>query len=110
MEFVGYDESIPERRIDQLRSASHRYLLTPTSGQEISRWYGWRPMTWDSLPIIGKVPRLENAYLATGHNMLGMSLATATGKLVAELITGASPHLDIDVFSPARFSTNELRA
>ena len=34
-------------------------------------WYGWRPMTWDSLPVIGRTPQLENAYLATGHNMLG---------------------------------------
>jgi D-amino-acid dehydrogenase len=60
-------------------------------------------MTWDSLPIIGRVPKLENAYLATGHNMLGLSLATATGKLIAELIGGRVPHLDPTAYSPRRF-------
>ncbi len=43
-------------------------------------------MTWDVLPTIGRTPRLSNAYLATGHNMLGLSLATATGKLISEIV------------------------
>ena len=43
------------------------------------------------------------AYLATGHNMLGMSLATATGRLVTEIVQRQTPHIDADVFSPARF-------
>ena len=60
-------------------------------------------MTRDSLPIIGTTPRLANAFLATGHNMLGMILATATGKLVAELIEGQPPHLDPAPLSPRRF-------
>ncbi len=60
-------------------------------------------MTWDSLPIIGSVPRLENAYLATGHNMLGLSLATATGKLVKEIVLRQTPHIDAGPYSPARF-------
>ena len=60
-------------------------------------------MTWDSLPIIGPAPKLSNVHLATGHNMLGVSLATATGKLVAEMMTGRDPHLDVSAFSPARF-------
>lgn len=104
MEFVGYDETIPEARIQQLRTAADRYLLPSAETTELTRWYGWRPMTWDSLPIIGKVPKLDNAYLATGHNMLGMSLATATGKLIAELIAGEQPHLDVRPYSPARFA------
>jgi D-amino-acid dehydrogenase len=60
-------------------------------------------MTWDSLPIIGRVPGLANACLATGHNMLGMSLATATGRLIAELIQDRPPHIDPAPYSPARF-------
>ena len=103
MEFVGFDESIPEKRIKQLLSAAENYLHTPYTNQEISRWYGWRPMTWDSLPIIGPAPGLTNTFLATGHNMLGMSLATATGKLIAELMTDRTPHLDVTAFSPDRF-------
>jgi D-amino-acid dehydrogenase len=60
-------------------------------------------MTWDSLPIIGRAPRLENTYLATGHNMLGMSLAAVTGKLITEIVQGQTPHIDTNAFSPTRF-------
>ena len=60
-------------------------------------------MTWDSLPIIGATPQLKNAYLATGHNMLGLSLAPSTGRLVTELVTGESTHIDATPFSPSRF-------
>jgi D-amino-acid dehydrogenase len=103
MEFAGYDESIPEKRIRQLHDSAKPYLITPSGPGPEKTWYGWRPMTWDSLPIIGQVPRLSNAFLSTGHNMLGMSLATATGKLVAEIMEGVSPHLDPAPFSPRRF-------
>jgi D-amino-acid dehydrogenase len=105
MEFVGYDTSIPAYRIQQLRDAARPFLKASVDGEAKETWYGWRPMTWDSLPIIGPVPQLSNAHLATGHNMLGMSLATSTGKLIAEMLSGAPPHIDISPFSPARFTT-----
>jgi D-amino-acid dehydrogenase len=103
MEFVGYDASIPERRIQQLRDAARPYLVASVDGKACETWFGWRPMTWDSLPIIGPVPGLHNGFLATGHNMLGMSLAPATGRLIAEIICGEKPHLDTTPYSPARF-------
>ncbi|MCC7424522.1 MAG: FAD-dependent oxidoreductase [Planctomycetaceae bacterium] len=103
MEFVGFDTSIPERRIQQLRDSAAPYLVNPVGKGRQEAWYGWRPMTWDSLPIIGAVPRLSNAWLATGHNMLGMSLATSTGRLISEMIVGQPPHIDPAPFSPARF-------
>ncbi len=103
MEFAGFDESIPERRIQQLKDSAKPYLVTPCGGGREETWYGWRPMTWDSVPIIGAVPRLENVYLATGHNMLGMSLATATGRLVMEMLTGQPPHIDPTPYRVTRF-------
>ena len=60
-------------------------------------------MTPDSLPLIGPSPALQNVYLAVGHNMLGLSMATGTGKLVAELVTGGRPHLDPTPYRPNRF-------
>ena len=64
-------------------------------------------MTWGSLPIIGRVPRLDNAYLATGHNTLGLTLATGTGtgtgKLIAEIIQEQPTHIESTAFSPERF-------
>ncbi len=103
MEFAGFDESIRERRIQQLRNSAEPYLIEPHTDDVEEKWFGWRPMTWDSLPIIGRAPRLENAWLATGHNMLGLSLGPATGRLVAEMIQGKETHIDAEPFSPGRF-------
>lgn len=103
MELVGYDTSIPQHRMVQLRQSAEPYLVEPHTPATQAKWYGWRPMTWDSLPIIGRSPRLDNAYLATGHNMLGMSLATGTGRLIAEIIGGKTPYIDAKPYSPDRF-------
>jgi D-amino-acid dehydrogenase len=104
MEFAGYDATIPPRRIQQLRESAAPYLVAAPPDGPAETWYGWRPMTWDSLPIIGRVPKLGNAYLATGHNMLGLSLATATGRLIAELTGDRVPHIDPAPYSPRRFA------
>ena len=103
MEFYGYDTSISPRRIEQLRRSAEPYLTTPHTTEEYERWYGWRPMTWDSLPIIGPVPNTSNAHVATGHNMLGLSLATATGKLISEMVSGQPTHIPVDAFRVERF-------
>ena len=60
-------------------------------------------MTYDSLPIIDRSPTYENVYIAAGHNMLGLSMAPATGKLVAELAGGAAPHVDPTPYRLSRF-------
>lgn len=103
MEFVGFDTSIPAARIQQLKDSAAPYLVEPYTNIIQDTWYGWRPMTWDSLPIIGRTPRLENAWLATGHNMLGISLAAGTGRLIAEMLLGQATVIDTAAFSPARF-------
>ena len=105
MEFAGFDTKIPKHRIDQLRRSAEPYLVSPYSNSETEteRWFGWRPMTWDSMPIIGRVPHLENAFLATGHNMLGLSMSPATGRLITEMISGTNPHIDPKPYAPDRF-------
>ena len=104
MEFAGFDDSIPRSRIEQLKNSARPYLKTPEGAVEEDTWYGWRPMTWDSLPILGRVPRLPNALLATGHNMLGLSLAPMTGKAIADLVAERPSDLPLTALSPARFS------
>lgn len=66
-------------------------------------WYGYRPCSADGLPFIGKAPAYENAVIATGHAMVGMSLGAATGKLATELITGAKTSMPTDAFGVERF-------
>lgn len=57
-------------------------------------WQGHRPCSFDGLPYIGRVPDCENIYLATGHSMMGITLAPVTGKLISELIGGKTLSVD----------------
>jgi D-amino-acid dehydrogenase len=103
MEFAGYDESIRRERLQLLKDGAVDYLHEPYCEPVQEEWFGWRPMTYDSLPIIDRSPQYENVIIAAGHNMLGLSMAPATGKLVAELAEGASPHLDPTPYRAGRF-------
>ncbi|WP_233216536.1 NAD(P)/FAD-dependent oxidoreductase [Blastopirellula marina] len=103
MEFAGYDTTLREDRLQLLTDAARFYLHDPVCEPIVERWYGWRPMSCDEMPLIGRVPQFENAWLATGHSMLGLSMATATGKLVSELMTGQTPHIDPHPYRPSRF-------
>lgn len=103
MEFAGYDTTLSRRRLDLLRAAAPLYLREPFGHPVEEEWYGWRPMTYDSKPIIDRSPTLKNVLVAAGHNMLGVSMAPATGKLVAELLTGTPPHIDPAPYSVRRF-------
>ncbi len=104
MEFVGYDSRILPHRLRLLTRGASVYLREPIAFSQSDQWYGWRPMTYDSTPVIDRCPGWSNVYLATGHNMLGLSMAPATGRLIAELVTAQRPHLDISLYSAARFS------
>jgi D-amino-acid dehydrogenase len=103
MEFAGYDTSIHPGRLQLLRDGAAPYLLEPECEPIEETWYGWRPMTWDSVPIIDRSPALSNVLIAAGHNMLGLSMAPATGKLVAELLSGDAPSLDPSPYQVSRF-------
>jgi glycine/D-amino acid oxidase-like deaminating enzyme len=61
----------------------------------------FRPVTQDGLPLIGAVPGIEGAYVATGHSVWGMLNAPATGEAMSELILdGAAHHVDLTPFAP----------
>jgi D-amino-acid dehydrogenase len=103
MEFAGYDTTINRCRLELLRRGASHYLQEPVAEPILEEWYGWRPMTSDSIPIIDRSPALENVMIAAGHNMLGLSMAPATGKLVAELLTGVPQHVDPASYALRRF-------
>jgi glycine/D-amino acid oxidase-like deaminating enzyme len=63
----------------------------------------FRPITGDGLPLIGRVPGVENAYVATGHSVWGVLNAPATGEAMAELIVdGTARTTNLSPFDPAR--------
>jgi D-amino-acid dehydrogenase len=90
-------------RLTALRRAAAEFLHEPGQGEPQEQWFGWRPMTWDDLPIIGRAPGFANLLVATGHGMLGVSMAPITGLLVRDLVLGHPTVLDVSPLSPARF-------
>ncbi len=103
MEFSGYDATLNPRRLALLKNGASIYLREPFCDPVIEEWFGWRPMTLDSVPIIGRSPALDNTWIAAGHNMLGVSMSPATGKLVAELLSGQTAHVDPQPYAAGRF-------
>jgi D-amino-acid dehydrogenase len=103
MEFAGYDESLNRLRLDALRHAAQSYLRNMKFSGIQDEWCGWRPMTCDGLPIIDRSPRLENVMIAAGHNMLGLTMAPGTGKLVSEILSGEAPQVDPYPYRASRF-------
>jgi D-amino-acid dehydrogenase len=102
MEFAGYDNTLNPARLSLLRDVAAMYLREPHAEPVIESWYGWRPMTPDSMPLVGRVPAFDNVYVAAGHGMLGVSMSPATGRLVAELVSGDTPHVDPQPYAVGR--------
>jgi len=94
MEFSGFAAPPDPRRFAALIAAAADYLREPSGSLVVEEWTGLRPMTFDDLPLIGPAPGVRNLWVATGHGMLGITAAPATGKLVQELICGQAPHID----------------
>jgi D-amino-acid dehydrogenase len=104
MEFSGYDQRLQRVRLDALERGAREYLRDPVGPSKREEWCGWRPMTWDDLPLIGRAPGHTNLWLATGHGMMGMGMSAGTGRLLADLMAGRTPAVDPAPYSPARFA------
>ncbi|MCK5574152.1 MAG: FAD-dependent oxidoreductase, partial [Bacteroidetes bacterium] len=106
MELAGNDLSINRRRVSAILMAASRYItdieLPPL--EETRPWAGLRPCSPDGLPYIGRFDAFQNLIAATGHAMLGITMAPITGKLVADLVTGRSITLNIQLLAPDRFN------
>ncbi|WP_026423826.1 NAD(P)/FAD-dependent oxidoreductase [Actinokineospora inagensis] len=93
-ERVGFDESIRVRVLRELARKAVALFPALTDVPVMRAYGGFRPYAPDHLPVIGADPRVPGLWHATGHEGAGIGLAAATGALLAELITGATPHLD----------------
>jgi D-amino-acid dehydrogenase len=107
MELSGHNDNVLQKRVVALYSAFKKYYPTldidpPTIEKA---WFGYRPVTPDGLPYIGKCSQFSNLTFAGGHAMLGVSAAAATGKLVNEIIGRQPASIDISAFNPERFSS-----
>jgi glycine/D-amino acid oxidase-like deaminating enzyme len=94
------------KAIERLRAICER--LSPIFRAEsiVARQACFRPVTQDGLPLIGRVPQTEGAYVATGHSVWGILNAPATGEALAELIAeGVSSITDLTLFDPIRLQS-----
>jgi len=105
MEISGLDESIKPARIRGIVRAACRYFpeFKPSDFDGVAPWSGLRPCSPDGLPYIGRFARYENLSAATGHAMMGLSLGPVTGKLMAEVLSGDTPSIDLALLSPQRY-------
>ena len=104
MEFTGYDRSINPKRVALLRKSAAEHLEEPLPETVDEEWAGWRPMSVDGLPCIGPSLAADNLIVAAGNGMIGLATAPATGKLVAEIASGLTPHIDATPYSLSRFA------
>ena len=102
-ELAGYTLQLHEAR---RRTLEHVVSDLFPRGGDLARaefWCGLRPMTPDGTPVVGPT-RLRNLYLATGHGTLGWTMAAGTGRVMADLISGRAPQIDIEGLTLDRYA------
>ena len=102
-ERVGYDKSMSVPVIKKLARQATSLFPVLRDAQLLRVYNGFRPYSPDHLPVIGADSRIKNLYHCAGHEGAGIGLSAASGKLIAEMITGIKPFIDPTPFSPARF-------
>jgi D-hydroxyproline dehydrogenase subunit beta len=94
---------VEERVVEKMLRRAIEFMPDLESFRISSEWTGLRAETPDGLPVIGAMPGLERVYVAGGHEGLGLTMATGTAEIIADLAMGRAPVIDAAPFSPARF-------
>jgi len=104
MEIAGINHNINKLRVEAIAQSVTTYYpeVKLTESEKNNAACGLRPLSPDGLPYIGKSNKCKNLTIATGHAMMGWSMATATGKLVSELISDKKSSLNLTPFQPDR--------
>lgn len=105
MELDKVNNRINMNRVKGIVQAIPEYFpdLHPELPAEKDIWFGFRPVSPDGLPYIGRSNEYNNLVIATGHSMMGLSLGPATGLLISQLIGENKTAISIEAFSPNRF-------
>jgi D-amino-acid dehydrogenase len=105
MEISGHSDNIRPERIEQIVAGARDFFpdFTAQDFAGITPWFGYRPVSPDGLPYLGRFRRHQNLTAACGHAMLGVTLAPISGLLVADVLTGRKPGIDLALMRPDRF-------
>lgn len=101
VEFGGL-EAGPSRAPFELLKRQTKALFPDLEYDRIDEWMGHRPATTDSLPVIGRAPKAANVWLGYGHQHVGLTGGPKTGRWLAQLLSGATPNVDLSPFAPDR--------
>ncbi|GAA0880456.1 FAD-dependent oxidoreductase [Algoriphagus jejuensis] len=106
MEIAGTNQSINKNRVKGIYEAINRYYpdFQAKFPEEGKIWKGLRPCSPDGLPYLGFAPNYSNVLVNSGHSMMGVSLAPASGKIVAELHQQKDPSMEIQGFEVGRYA------
>ncbi|MCL6282782.1 FAD-dependent oxidoreductase [Ruegeria sp. 2012CJ41-6] len=102
VEFGGLDAGPSRAPLDLLRRNAVK-ALPGLRGAHVTEWMGHRPAPADSIPVIGEVPGIKGVFTGFGHHHIGLTGGPKTGRLLAQMISGRQPNIDLSVYSPARF-------
>jgi D-amino-acid dehydrogenase len=103
LELVNQDFSITPRRVRAIQEGAKEFLHMDGAEESLDLWRGLRPCTPDGVPLIGFAPKIENLFLCTGHQMLGLQSAPGSARLAADLILKRTPLTDPQPFRVDRF-------
>jgi D-amino-acid dehydrogenase len=101
-ELAGWNTDLDMRRVAPLVRNAKSLFPKASSYREVNAWTGLRPTTPDSVPILGKTP-YTNLYLNTGHGTLGWTMACGSARVMADLISGRKPEIDLTGLGLDRF-------
>jgi D-amino-acid dehydrogenase len=101
-ELAGYNLKLREARRETLEHVVSDLFPRGGDVRHAEFWCGLRPMTPDGTPVLGGT-KYSNLYLATGHGTLGWTMAAGTGRVIADLISGRRPEIDLDGLTIGRY-------
>jgi D-amino-acid dehydrogenase len=102
-EISGYSQHIDQTRTRQVLDGALAMYPGCTDPDDAEYWAGLRPQTPDSVPVIGRTP-YKNLFLNTGHGTLGWTMACGSGAIIADLVSGRNPGVDLDGLEVERFT------
>jgi glycine oxidase len=108
-EDVGYDDSVTEQGRTTLTEAALALFPALERAQVVERWAGLRPMTPDSLPVLGREPALEGLFYATGYGRNGILFAPLAARALADLVLDGRTGVEWEPFGIARFAAGPLK-
>jgi D-amino-acid dehydrogenase len=103
-EVGGYDTTLRANRLDTIVHVLSDLFPGGFQRDQMTFWTGLRPMTPDGTPIVGRSP-LKRLYLNTGHGTFGWTMSLGSGRVVADLIHGRTPAIDMAGLEVARYAT-----